>query len=118
MHEMGIAQQLVSIALEAIPKEIETPRVAVLHLRIGKLASVVEQSLTFCLEIITQDTPLEKVRLEIESVPVRLRCKRCQNQWETDNPLFQCPDCPDSQVEMISGREIEIISMELADDET
>lgn len=116
MHEMGIAQQLVSIALEAIPKDMDNPRVAILHLRIGKLASVVEHSLTFCLEIITQDTPLEKVRLEIESVPVRLRCKRCQKQWETDNPMFQCPDCPDGQVEMISGREIEIISMELADD--
>ncbi len=27
MHEMGIAQQLVTIALDAIPDDIENPRV-------------------------------------------------------------------------------------------
>ena len=115
MHEMGIAQQLVEIALDAIPKEIKDPRVAILHLRIGRLASVVEHSLAFCLEIITKDTPLENVKLMIESVPVRIRCKVCQNQWEQESPLFQCPQCPNGEVELISGREIDIISMELAE---
>ena len=45
MHEMGIAQQLVTIALDAIPDDIENPRVEKLNLRIGKLAAVVEHSL-------------------------------------------------------------------------
>ena len=54
MHEMGIAEQLVKIALDAIPKDIQNPRVETVHLKIGKLASVVEHSLTFCFEIITK----------------------------------------------------------------
>ena len=116
MHEMGIAEELVKIAMDAIPEDIADPKVAILNLRIGKLASVVEHSLTFCIEIITKDTPLENVTLVIESVPVKIRCKVCKQEWEVDTPMFKCPDCEEGEVEMISGREIEITSMELADE--
>ncbi len=113
---MGIAQQLVTIALDAIPDDIENPRVEKLNLRIGKLASVVEHSLSFCLEIITKDTPLEGAQMVIEAVPVQLRCETCNHLWQTDEPAFGCPQCRDGKVTMISGREIEISSIELADD--
>lgn len=115
MHEMGIAEQLVKIAMDAIPDEIENPRVETLNLRIGKLAAVVEHSLSFCIEIITKDTPLENVNLAIEEVPVTLRCLSCNKEWEADTPMFKCQDCGDGEVKMISGREIEISSMELAE---
>jgi hydrogenase nickel incorporation protein HypA/HybF len=115
MHEMGIAQELVQIATDAIPADIENPKVEVLNLKIGKLASVVEHSLTFCIEIITKDTPLEDVRLNIEFVPVTVRCKSCDNKWEVKGPIFTCPHCEDGDVEMLTGREIEITSIELAD---
>ncbi len=116
MHEMGIAQQLVTIALDAIPDDIENPRVEKLNLRIGKLAAVVEHSLSFCLEVITRDTPLEGAELVIEPVPVCLRCETCKHEWQTDTPSFGCPACKNGQVTMIAGREIEISSIELVDD--
>lgn len=113
MHEMGIAQQLMKIALDSIPKNLNNPKVGVINLKIGKLASVVEQSLTFCFEILTKDTPLENARLEIDSVPVRVHCKSCDHSFEVTGSVFRCPFCEDGDVEMISGREIEIISLEL-----
>ncbi|HKK00253.1 MAG TPA: hydrogenase maturation nickel metallochaperone HypA [Desulfotignum sp.] len=113
MHEMGIAQELVKIALDALPQDLDNPQVASLHLKIGKLSSVVSHSLTFCFEIITKDTPLENARLEIETVPVRIRCTGCGTEWEADTPVFQCPDCEQGKIEMLSGREIEIVSLEL-----
>lgn len=116
MHEMGIAQELVRIALDAIPKDISRPRVETVHLKIGKLASVVEHSLTFCFEIITKDTPLENARLDIDSVPVRACCRSCGHAFEVEGPVFECPNCKQGQVEVISGREIEIISLELAEE--
>ena len=115
MHEMGIAQQLVQIAIDAIPGDIENPRVEILNLKIGRLASVVEHSLTFCFEIITKDTPLENARLDIDFIPVRVRCKSCENEWEVKDSIFKCPFCEDGDVEMLTGREIEITSLELAD---
>ncbi|MFU8769517.1 MAG: hydrogenase/urease maturation nickel metallochaperone HypA, partial [Desulfotignum sp.] len=44
MHEMGIAQELVRIALEALPKDLAAPQVASVNLKIGKLAAVVPDS--------------------------------------------------------------------------
>ena len=113
MHEMGIAEQLVQIAIDSIPSDIKDPKVEIVNLRIGKLASVVEHSLTFCFEIITKDTPLESAKLEIDFVPVMVRCKDCNNEWEVTGPVFQCPHCEEGEVEMLSGREIEITSIEL-----
>ncbi|MFO7987992.1 MAG: hydrogenase maturation nickel metallochaperone HypA [Desulfotignum sp.] len=115
MHEMGIAQELVEIALNALPADLKDPKVASLNLRIGKLSSVVPHSLTFCFEIITKDTPLEHARLNIEMVPVVIRCDTCGRQWEAETPVFRCPDCDPGQVRLISGREIDIDSLTLLD---
>ncbi|MDA3789422.1 MAG: hydrogenase maturation nickel metallochaperone HypA [Desulfobacula sp.] len=115
MHEMGIAQQLVQIALDSIPREIKNPRVEKVNLKIGRLAAVVEHSLTFCFEIITKDTPLEGARLNIDFIAVMVHCKSCDNNWEVTGPVFKCPFCEDGDVEMLTGREIEILSLELTD---
>lgn len=115
MHEMGIAEQLVKIALDSIPKEIVNPQVEKLNLKIGKLSAIVEHSLTFCFEIISKDTPLENARLDIEFVPVTVRCRSCNNKWEVTGPEFGCPHCENGDVEMLTGREIEITSLELAE---
>ncbi|HKL83631.1 MAG TPA: hydrogenase maturation nickel metallochaperone HypA, partial [Desulfobacter sp.] len=64
---------------------------------------------------ITRDTPLEGAELFIDEVPVCLRCESCNHEWQTEIPAFGCPACKDGQVTMISGREIEITSIELAD---
>ncbi|MCP4022192.1 MAG: hydrogenase maturation nickel metallochaperone HypA [Desulfobacteraceae bacterium] len=113
MHEMGIAEQLAQIAIDSIPADIENPKVEIVNLRIGKMAAIVEHSLTFCFEIIVKDTPLEGARLEIDFVPVMVHCTGCDNEWEVEGPVFQCPNCKEGKVEMLSGREIQITSIEL-----
>jgi len=115
MHEMGVAQQMINIALTSIPSDIVNPRVEVLNLKVGKLAAVVEDSLRFCFEIISKDSALEGAKLVVEHVPVRVRCKDCSHIWEVDGPVFSCPSCKDGAVEIISGRELEIVSIELAE---
>lgn len=112
---MGVAQQLVQIALDSIPEDIKNPQVEKVNLKIGKLAAVVESSLTFCFEIITKDTALERAVLNVDFIPVTVHCKSCGNTREVEDPLFQCPFCENGEIELLTGREIEIISIELAD---
>lgn len=117
MHEMGIAQELVKIALDAIPGDMEHPKVETVYLKIGKLAAVVESSLTLCFKIITKDTPLEHAGLQIDFIPVVVQCKTCGHTRQLDNPIFQCPYCKDkSDVDIVAGREIEITSLKLAEE--
>ncbi|MCP3898346.1 MAG: hydrogenase maturation nickel metallochaperone HypA [Desulfobacteraceae bacterium] len=115
MHEMGIAEKIVEIALASIPEDVKDPKIEKMNLRIGKFASVVEDSLRFCFSIIVKDTPLEDTKLIIKSVPVLVHCNKCGTEWEVDNPIFTCPECEANDLEMLSGREIDIDSIELAD---
>ncbi|MEW6076762.1 MAG: hydrogenase maturation nickel metallochaperone HypA [Thermodesulfobacteriota bacterium] len=115
MHEMGIAMQIVDIAVSSIPAGAKNPKVAKVNLRAGKLTAIVPASLTFCFDIATQGTPLAGATLSIEEIPVVVRCKSCGNEWTVTTPNFICGKCQGGQVDIISGRELDIVSLELAD---
>jgi hydrogenase nickel incorporation protein HypA/HybF len=83
---------------------------------VGKLAAVVPQSLTFCFEIAAKDGPVEGAELHIEEIGVSARCNDCANLWNIDEPAFQCPKCNGGSIEMLTGRELDIESIELAGD--
>lgn len=116
MHEMGIAMQLVEIATSAIPKDMENVQVEKVNLRLGKLSSVVPDSLRFCFEIITKDTPLAGAELDIEEIEVVAKCNDCNWEWTIKGPVFKCEKCKSGNINILSGQELEISSIEIADD--
>jgi len=118
MHEMGIAAQIVEIAVASIPADFKNPRVARVNLKVGKLAAVVPESLHFCFQIAVQDTPLRDADLNIEEIPLRVRCTDCNVEWTAHEPVFVCRKCNGGSVEMLSGRELDITSIEVIDQET
>lgn len=108
--------QVVNIALSSLPADMKDSRVEKVNLRIGKLSAVVPESLRFCFDIVVRDTPLADARLDIEEIPVVIRCRDCGKTWTITEPAFVCNDCESGSVEIISGQELEISSIEVADD--
>jgi hydrogenase nickel incorporation protein HypA/HybF len=117
MHEMGIALQIVEIASASIPKDMQGARVARVNLKIGQLAAIVPESLRFCFAVASQDTALDKAELNIEQVPVVARCRQCGHQWQIEQPVFSCVACDSGSVEILSGRELDIESIEVAEED-
>ena len=115
MHEMGIAMQIVEIAVASIPSDLKNAQVKRVNLKVGKLASVVPESLQFCFQIAIQDTPLRDADLKIEEIPLRIRCTDCQAEWIANEPAFVCPECTGGSIEMLSGRELDITSIEVVE---
>ena len=115
MHEMGIAMQIVDIAVSALPDGLPDGCVEKVHLKIGKLAAVIPSSLRFCYGLIAKDTPLQGSSLDIEEIPVTLRCRTCSAQWRVNGPDFTCKTCNAAAVDIISGRELDIVSIEVAE---
>ncbi|MFP3980328.1 MAG: hydrogenase maturation nickel metallochaperone HypA [Desulfobacterales bacterium] len=113
MHEMGIALQVIDIATAAIPPEMRGCRVERVNLRIGKLSAVVVDSLNFCLEIATRDTPLAEAVFSIEEIPVVAQCRECGHEWQVARAVFKCPQCGSGNLEMISGRELDVVSIDI-----
>ena len=115
MHEMGIAKQIIEIAASLIPDGMEDIPVERVNLKVGKLSSVVPDSLMFCFEILSIDTPLAGADLNIEVVPISARCNECKIEWTINEPIFMCKKCKSGSIEIISGRELDITSIELED---
>jgi hydrogenase nickel incorporation protein HypA/HybF len=113
MHEMGIAAEIVRIAVDSIPREMIGSRVVRVHLKVGKLAAVVPESLRFCFEVVARETAAEGAELEIQEMAVVAQCDGCDHRWEIENTVFSCPRCGSGAIEMLSGRELDIESIEL-----
>ncbi|NOQ20598.1 MAG: hydrogenase maturation nickel metallochaperone HypA [Desulfobacterales bacterium] len=117
MHEMGIALQIVEIATASLPADLGEARVARVNLKVGKLAAVVPESLRFCFDVAVKDTPLAGANLAIEEIPVVARCKDCNAQWTIDEPVFICKTCESGSLDILSGRELDIESIEVVEEE-
>ena len=115
MHEMGIAAQVVEIAEASIPEEMQNAKVECLTLNIGRVAAVVPDSLRFCFNIMIENTRLAGAKLHIREIPVKALCKDCRHEWIIDTPVFTCVQCDSGALDILSGRELDISSIEIAD---
>jgi hydrogenase nickel incorporation protein HypA/HybF len=112
MHELAIAQQLVSIAEEAA-REAGASRVETVYLRLGDLAGVVREALDFAYEIASARTRLEGSRLVIERVPVRVHCEACDLEGPPLAPeRLRCARCEKPTPRIVAGRELLIRAIE------
>ena len=114
---MGIALQIIEIAKESIPPDLKDVRIENVNLKIGKLAAVVPESLRFCFDVAVKDTALEGAKLTIEELPVVAKCKDCDTQWTIGGPAFSCEICDSGNLEIVSGRELDIESIEIAEED-
>ncbi len=107
--------------IEAATEEVErrgSGRVSALHVKLGQLSGVVKDALLFSYEVASNGTPLEGSRLVIEDVPVVVYCRECQTERTLESiQHFCCAGCGTLTPEVLRGRELEFVAMELEDDE-
>ncbi len=116
MHEMSIALEVVEqVERAAVDHPAGAGTVESVRLRVGELAGVVADALGFSFSLACEGTRLEGASLETESVPGRARCVPCGNAWPTGMPpRLCCPDCRGGDCELLSGRELQIVSVRWA----
>ena len=117
MHELSIAASIVETVTESAAA-YPGARVKAVHLRVGALASVVEDSLQFCWELATESSPLVGATLVIQKLPVVVHCDACGADSAIEGlHSFRCPRCGAPAADLRQGRELEIESIELDDPE-
>jgi hydrogenase nickel incorporation protein HypA/HybF len=109
VHELALSSAIVNTAA----KHADGRRVTVVFLRVGRLRQVVPDTLEFYFEFVARDSVCEGARLEQEVIPATLRCLPCERTWPIDIPAFRCPFCGGSEVEIATGDEFEVESIEL-----
>ncbi|HEY2857298.1 MAG TPA: hydrogenase maturation nickel metallochaperone HypA [Terracidiphilus sp.] len=115
MHELSIVTSVVE-SVTASLADYPGARALEVRLRVGVLASVVEDSLQFCWDIATDATPLAGSKLVIRSVPLTVHCEDCGKDGALASLQdFRCPHCGAPATDVRSGRELEIESVEIED---
>lgn len=109
MHELAIAESIV----DAVAARTGERSVVAVRLRVGRLSGVVTDALIFAFDLATAGTGLQGARLSIEEPAGRLRCRSCEQICDRDDLLLLC-DCGSADVEVVSGRELTVVSVEVA----
>ena len=114
MHEMSIVEAL----LVAVRQELSAhpgARVQTVRIRVGALRLVVPEMMQTCFAAATRDTDLAGTSLEIESLPAIARCADCRVEFPVEEDWFQCPHCQTTSAELLTGRELDLMSIELVE---
>lgn len=113
MHELSIVSSIVDSVTDKMASYPHA-RVKEVRLRVGALASVIEDSLQFCYEIATEGTRLQGSKLVVKTVAVTMHCETCMKDVEIATlQSFRCPHCNQPATAMRHGRELEIESIEI-----
>ena len=115
MHEVSIAMSIVEMAEEEA--QGHGGQVSAVHLKLGALSGVVKEALLSSFEMACFDTPFAGCRLIIEEVPIVVFCSNCQaRRTLTSAQWFCCPECGTPTAEILQGKDLEVVALEMTDD--
>lgn len=112
MHEQSIVEALLSKALEKA-EESNASKILRIYLVIGQLSGVLTDSIEFYFGFLSQETIAAQASLFFVCPPTQVRCRNCNTVFSPENLNLTCPTCQERKVEIISGRELYIDSMEV-----
>lgn len=113
MHELSIAVSIVEMAQEESGRR-GGARIDAVHLKLGALSGVVKEALLSSYDLACENTALRDSRLIIEEVPVVVYCPQCKARRTLKSPQrFVCPECNTVTPEIIEGRDLELVALEL-----
>lgn len=115
MHEMGIAHQIIQIAIDAIPADMASCKINAVNVEIGTLSAIVPDSLSFCFELGIKDTPCAGAELSIKIIPAVMKCNDCNTEWNINEIAFECQSCRSTNLQTIKNCDIDIISIDIDD---
>jgi len=113
MHELSVTENILQIALDAAQKN-GARRITAIHLVIGELSSIVDDSVQFYFDLLSKGTLAENATLHFQRVPSVAVCLDCTHQFDARAPLEpRCPQCGSARLQIRGGREFFIESIEV-----
>jgi hydrogenase nickel incorporation protein HypA/HybF len=112
MHELSVAQNIIEIIQQSVPKT-EWNQVTAVRVKIGAVAGIVPDSLKFSFQAITSESEFSDVDLITERIPFRVHCHTCNNDSENDDGFAVCGNCGSTNILILSGMELQINEIEL-----
>ena len=112
MHELALARSLIEM-VDEYAFQNGGHRVKQVNCRLGEL-SAMTRALYFCFESASKGSRCEGATLMIEEVPLSVFCHTCDAVKTPSGRFnFRCPDCGFPTPKVVTGREMQLTSIEL-----
>ena len=113
MHELSLTTALVEQIQAILAREPPCQLVSV-TVAVGALSGVDRDALAFCFPLVVEDTPLCGALLHLEEVPLRLRCRACEQESQPEEmALIRCGACGSGLVDIVAGHDLVMQSLEV-----
>lgn len=110
MHELSITESLLEITLRHA-RQAQAKKVTDLYLVVGQLSSVVDDSVQFYWDFVSQGTEAEGARLHFRRIPAQLECRTCGERFDWNGEDLTCPKCGQADVKVVAGEEFYLESL-------
>ena len=117
MHELAVCQALIE-QVEGIARERLAQRVDTICVSIGPLSGVEPRLLEQAFPVASAGTVADGARLELDCLPVRVRCQQCDQVTDALPSRLVCGNCSDWHTELVSGDELILSRVELLQTES
>ncbi len=111
MHELSICQATLKQVFD-VAQEYHNHQIKSITLKIGPLSGVEPLLLEQAFSIASAGTIAENAQLNIEQLPVKVRCLQCGAETETSTNRLLCQHCGNWQTQLLSGDEMLLASIE------
>jgi len=116
MHELAITESILEIALRH-GRAAQAATITDLHLVIGELSTVIDESVQFYWDFISEGTLAAGATLHFRRVAAELTCRACGHRY-SPRAALPCPACGGEDVAIVAGEEffLETIDVETTAD--
>ncbi len=112
MHELSVTESVLDIVCKHA-EQAQAKQVTDIYLVIGKLSSIVDDSVQFYWDVISKGTVCENAKLHFKRIPAELVCLDCDTHYILEDELTPCPNCQSARIRVVSGDEFNLDSIEI-----
>jgi hydrogenase nickel incorporation protein HypA/HybF len=112
MHELAVTESILKI-VQTHAQQANAKAVTDVYIVLGRLSSIVDDSVQFYWDFISQDTLCAGSKLHFERIPARFLCLDCSHTYQVDTDLEPCPNCQSSRVKVVAGDEFRLDSIQI-----
>ena len=112
MHELPVTESILEITLRHA-KTHNAKRVTDIYLVIGDWSTIIDDSVQFHWDILSDHTIAQGAKLHFERIQVELLCLECAHQYSPTEKEMLCPKCESVRVKVLKGDEFNIDSIEI-----
>lgn len=112
MHELPVTESILKITLRHAVTHKAT-KVTDIYLAIGQWSSILDDSVQFHWDILSEGTIAKGANLHFERIPVELLCDDCTHVYAPTDKVLVCPKCESSHICVTKGDEFNIDSIEI-----